>query len=310
MRTYITIDGGTTNTRVSLVCDNRILGTVKIPLGARLSMDGGEALRKAIHDAIRSLASEHGVTEAKIHRILASGMLTSEFGLCNLPHVEAPAGIRELHNTMHETVLSDISEIPFVFIRGVKQCGPELAEFDMMRGEEAELYGLTDGTDGECLYVLPGSHSKLIECDTEGRIARFSTMMTGEMIAALSSGTILRDAVDLSVSECDERRLLEGCRYAFRHGISEAIFKTRVLRNHFGASKTEAYSFFLGAVLSPEIKAIIDSPLRRVIIGGRAQIRTATALLLGALSDKEIFVLSDEEVNASSTRGVIRIYEA
>lgn len=309
MKHYITIDGGTTNTRVSLVSDNTILDTVKIPLGARASMDGNNALREAIKKAIASLLERHALTERDVCRILASGMITSEFGLCCLPHAIAPAGIRELHDTMHETVLPDISPIPFVFIRGVKTVGTGLADTDMMRGEEAELVGIMNESDGECLYILPGSHSKLIETDRGGRITRFASMLTGEMIAALSSGTILRDAVDLSISEFDNGKLLEGCRYALEKGLSEALFKTRVLKNHLGGTPIEAYSFFLGAVLSSEIGAIIKSPTHRIVIGGRTQIKNATASLLSALSDKEIITLSADAVDASSTRGVIKIYE-
>ena len=35
MAVYITIDGGTTNTRISLVCDSEIKDTVKLNIGAR-----------------------------------------------------------------------------------------------------------------------------------------------------------------------------------------------------------------------------------------------------------------------------------
>ena len=205
MKAYVTVDGGTTNTRVTLVRDGRVCDTVKIALGARKSMEGTGELKAAIRDAISSLLARSGLAPTDVSRILASGMITSEYGLCPLPHAEAPAGIRELHDSMHEILLPDVSEIPFVFIRGVKQLGTSVADTDMMRGEESELYGITDGTEGKTLYVLPGSHSKLIETDGEGRISRFSTMLTGEMLAAVATGTILKDAVDLSVSEFDEK---------------------------------------------------------------------------------------------------------
>lgn len=309
MNTYITIDGGTTNTRLHLVRNETVLSTVKLPFGARANMDGTAHYKEAIRDAIRSLCEESGLSEKNISRILASGMITSEFGLCCLPHITAPAGIAELHDSMHETVLSDISEIPFVFVRGVKTVGGDLSEIDMMRGEECELFGILQKEDCACLYVLPGSHSKLIECDSERRIVKFSTMLTGEMIASLSSGTILRDAVDLSVSEFDEEKLLMGYRYAMERGFSEAIFKTRVLKNHMGASREAVYSFFIGVVLSPEIESIIRSKPTHVVIGGKAQIKAATATLLRAFSDKTVTVLSAEDVDASSARGVVRVYE-
>lgn len=309
MKAYITIDGGTTNTRVSLVKDRAVLATKRIPLGARSNMDGSGRLAEAIRDAIAALLSEHSISASDVARILASGMITSEYGLCCLPHAEAPAGIPELHASMHEVTLPEISEIPFVFIRGVKVLGRTVADTDMMRGEESELYGITDGTEGHSLYVLPGSHSKLIETDTAGRISRFSTMLTGEMLAAVATGTILKDAVDLSVSEFDEEKLLEGAEYALSRGYAEALFKVRVLKNFFSGTPVEVYSFFLGAILSSEVKAIAESDAPRVVIGGRRQLKEATAILLSRYTDKEIVTLTEETVDASSALGVIRIYE-
>ncbi|MBQ9773592.1 MAG: 2-dehydro-3-deoxygalactonokinase [Clostridia bacterium] len=310
MKHYITIDGGTTNTRVSLVAKNEILQTVKIPMGARACMTDAQALKSALRDAIDTLLAQRALKNEDIERILASGMITCEFGLCHLPHVQAPAGVRELHESMHEVLISEISPIPFVFIRGVKSVGETVADTDMMRGEEAELMGLMEEGTPESLYVLPGSHSKLIETDRDGRITRFCTMLTGEMIASLSQGTILRDAVDLSIASYDSAYLLDGCRYAMAHGLNEALFKVRILKNLFGASPTQTYSFFLGTVLSSEIAAIIASPVRRVVIGGKAQIKRATAELLAQLCDKETVTVSDADVDASSARGVIRIYES
>ncbi len=310
MTRYITLDGGTTNTRLSLVADGELLQTVKIPLGARSCIDDAPTLRRAIKDAIDTLLSAHALQERDIERILASGMITCEFGLCHLPHVTAPAGLRALHESMHEVVISDISAIPFVFIRGVKSVGGSLCDTDMMRGEEAELMGLPLYSGEKTLYVLPGSHSKLIEVDADGRISHFSTMLTGEMIAALSQNTILCDAVDLSIPTYDEAYLLEGSRYTMNRGLNEALFKVRILKNLFDTTPEKVYSFFLGAVLCTEIERICASDATRVVIGGKSQIKRATAALLQSYSDsKQIVTVSDADVDASSARGVIRVYE-
>ena len=135
MMRYITVDGGTSNTRVMLVQNGQIEDIVRIPFGARAGIENATALRTAIRDGISELLVRHKLKEADIERILASGMITSEFGLCNLPHTCAPAGIAELHAQLHEVVLEDISPIPFVFIRGVKTVGTSVADTDMMRGE-------------------------------------------------------------------------------------------------------------------------------------------------------------------------------
>ena len=309
MKYYIAIDGGTTNTRVSLVGDGEVLDTVRLSLGARAGMDGTEPLKKAIREAIATLLSSHSLTESDIVRILASGMITSEFGLCNLPHLQAPAGIAELHAAMHETRLEEISPIPFVFLRGVRYDGEDLLDADMMRGEETELMGLLTDFPTASLYVLPGSHSKLIEVDEGGRIVAFATMLTGEMIASLSANTILRDAVDLKTEGYDPEALLMGYNCARNAGLNEALFKVRILKNRFAYSGQKTYSFFLGAILSSEIDTIRKNKMPSAVIAGRAQIKDATVALLEELSDKTTVTVPDALADTASARGAVRIYE-
>ena len=307
MAFYITVDGGTTNTRVSLIKDGECVGTKKYPIGARAGIDGTDAQKGVIREAITELLSAATLDECDVTCILASGMITSEHGLINLPHIQTPAGVNELHAAMHECMLEDISKIPFVFIRGVKSVSSELSEYDVMRGEETELIGLAP--KAECVYILPGSHSKIIYTDESARIKSFYTMLSGEMIAALSSGTILKDAVDLSVAETDEDFLMRGYNYATKEGLGEALFKVRILKNFFSATPVELYSFFVGAVLSGEIKKILSLNPKSIIIGGKAQLKNALCIMLSNLSDTEIITVSSEDADASVWRGAIKVYE-
>ncbi len=314
MKNYITIDGGTTNTRICLVSDRVIIDSVKLSIGARAGIDNGDLLKAKIKDGIAGLLNQNNFSEQDIIKILASGMITSEFGLYNLPHIKTPAGIDELNSSMFEIKLDEISGIPFVFIRGVKS-GDDNEDFlwenDMMRGEETELAGIMtlENISSDCLFVLPGSHSKLIETDKTGRITAFSTMLTGEMIAALSQNTILKDAVDLNVENADEKYLLKGFGYCSEYGINDALFKVRVLKNRFGCGDENIYSFFLGAVLCSEIKRIISSETGTVAIGGKRQIKEATACILKKVSDKKVILISDKTVEYSTSIGMIHIYE-
>jgi hypothetical protein len=157
---------------------------------------------------------------------------------------------------MHPALFPQITDIPFVFIRGVKLAGDRLEDADMMRGEETELLGMGDLEEG--LYILPGSHSKLIEVDQAGRIVSFRTEMTGEMIAALAEHTILAGALDLKNTSCMWESLWEGYCYCDAHGLNEALFKVRILKNLFGVTADAAYSFFLGVVLHDEIRSILE----------------------------------------------------
>ena len=309
MSIYITIDGGTTNTRVALVKENVLLDGVKLEIGARKCIDGNGALKSEIKRATEALLEKNCVDKRDVTCILASGMITSEFGLCTLDHIAAPAGIRELHGVLERVFLREITDIPFVFIRGVKLASADFGKFDVMRGEETELMGIINADYGECIYVLPGSHSKIIKVDSEGRIVDFSTMLTGEMIGALSTQTILKDAVDLTVSEVDNGYLLMGYDYTDGAGINKALFKTRILKSYFSRDKKEVYSFFLGAVLHGEMKQIIASDADTVVLGGKKQIRGAMAEILMRRDKKKVILLDDATVNASTAIGAIRIFE-
>ena len=309
MKIYITLDGGTTNTRLTLVLDGKTVDTLKISRGARSAIDDRAALIKSISEGIKDLLSRNELTESQVERILASGMITSEFGLYKVDHTLAPAGIQKLHDNMREVSLPEVCGIKFIFISGVKTFDGSLENADMMRGEETELMGILRKPYGRSAYVLPGSHSKIIFTDDRGRIERFYTMLTGEMLVALSEGTILKDAVDLYGGETVSDYLIRGCEYAEKHGLNEALFKTRILKNLFGADKDQTYSFFSGAILSAEVKKIASLGVERVLIGGKSEIKEQLRILLSEHCKINTLSLSDEEAANATVNGVIRIYE-
>jgi 2-keto-3-deoxy-galactonokinase len=133
-------------------------------------------------------------------------------------------------------------------------------------------------------------------------------MLTGEMIGALANETILKDAVDLN-SQLNKEFLLKGMEYAVERGINEALFKVRVLKNLFAKTADEVYSFFIGVCLSNEIKAILDTHISKVVIGGNSKLKEATGILLSEQEHMEVVIVSDEEVENSSTLGMIKVYE-
>ena len=305
MPNYITIDCGTTNTRITLITDGVFKDKLKFNVGAN-NKESKAILSKTIKQGIKDILKANNLSQKDISKILACGMITSEFGLVNLPHMKTPIGAGDLNAMMHETIIEDISLIPFVFVRGVKNASESFESLDMMRGEETELMGILKG---EGLYVLPGSHSKIINVDTLGRIVDFKTMLTGEMIAALSENTILKDAVCLDEGELDSEYLLKGFDFCEQNGINNSLFKVRILKNMFSANASEIYSFFLGVVLHDEIKCILSQNAKRIIIGCKKQIKEALAIILKKLSSAEIEKISDEQAENASSLGLIKIYE-
>ena len=240
---------------------------------------------------------------------MASGMITSELGLCPLAHLEAPVGIDELHEGMYRTNLPEISSIPFAFIRGVKIASACPSDIDVLRGEETELIGIMRSEERDCAYLLPGSHSKLIRTDADGRICAFSTMLTGEMLFALSEQAILKNAVDLHISQTYRAYLLQGYDACRQIGINRALFKVRLLQTMLHCDPVQIYNYFLGVVLCGEVEQILVCDASALIIGGKAQIKTAMAEILQSRGNKRILVLDEQEVAHSVARGAIRIFE-
>lgn len=309
MINYIAIDGGTTNTRISLVVNGNIVDTIKYNVGAGKSINNKNILKSTIKDGIDKILRRNNMQSFEIQRILASGMLTSEYGIYTLEHIKTPVGIKELHGSMVETVISELSDIPFVLVRGVKTDCKSFEDADMMRGEETELMGIADSIYGDCVYILPGSHSKIIMTDNEGKITNFSTMLTGEIIAAVSQYTILKDAVDLENAVLDNEYLMKGFEYCKENGINKALFKVRVLNNIFSRTTDEVYSFFMGVVLCEEILEIIKLKPKNVVIGGKRQIKKAMYEILSCCISGKIICVSDEMAEKAAALGMIKIFK-
>ena len=307
MASYITIDSGTTNTRITLVCDGVITDTLKFGVDTLEPTARKAFLSKQIKIGIDDILERNKISPQKISRIIASGMITSEIGLIEIEHLNTPCGIYELARNLYETVIEEISEIPFVFIRGVKCVSKE--HIDMMRGEETEIYGMVSTPNENSLYVLPGSHSKLIFIDKDNRISHFSTELTGEMINAIANNTILKGIIKLDQSAENAEYLQKGYLFCKENGMNAALFKVRSLKKFSDISDNEALSFFMGIMLTPEIENIIKSKARKIIIGGKNQLKNPTAVLLKLNSKKEIEKITEEAATNATVYGAVRIYE-
>ena len=55
MKRYITIDGGTTNTRINLVENERIIAAKKLNRGARAGIDDREGLKLELKQAVETI---------------------------------------------------------------------------------------------------------------------------------------------------------------------------------------------------------------------------------------------------------------
>ena len=305
MANYLCIDSGTTNTRIALVCNNQLCDIVKYNIGATKSIDGNEELKSTIKTGISDILNRNNLSENNITAILASGMITSKFGLAEIPHILVPVGIYELKQNIKTVSFKEISSLPINFIPGVKINSEDPYNADIMRGEETELMGLLQKAG---LYVFPGSHNKIIRVNDLGQIETFESLLTGEMISAISNHTILRDVLDISKSELETKLLLEGYIYAKNKGLGKALFQVRVLKEIGNLGLNETYNFFIGAVLCDDIEKIISMNPSHVYVGGN-KLKEAIVTILKNTTHIKTTEFSNKECESAVAIGMVKIFE-
>ena len=303
---YLIMDMGTSNMRLWLNDGNDIIDSDKYPIGAATGKNKGKnILFSEAKNAIDNMLERNAISSSDVECIMASGMLGSESGLCEVEHLTMPKNVYELADSLFETVIPEISDIPFVIVRGLKKVsGNRLC--DIMRGEETETFGLSDYISGkDCVLVLPGTHNKAIRISKDGCITDFITMMSGEMISCAINNTILSSCVSFDF-ELDAEYALKGASAAKENGINSALFSVRVMSKN-GVGTNELTSFLCGSIISEDIELIkrfaAGTP---IFVAGRENLKKVYLLLLG---ENECAELPDEAAASAVCNGLKYIYE-
>lgn len=328
MKKYlITIDGGTTNTRAALWNEKKELQfAVKSEVGVKDTAQEGtnDRLKKAVKSMIEEVMQYGSITYDEVSSIYACGMLTSNLGIQEVPHLTAPAGLEDYAMGVKEVLIPEICPVPIGFIPGMKNlseeiCMDNLEMMDIMRGEETETIALMDlYPENEVLYVLPGSHTKFISVNKEGKMTGCLTSMAGELISILTNYSILADAVKKQfASETYNREmLLAGGRKTWETGLSRAAFLIRIVNQFITDDPEACASFLLGTVLAEDIRAVKTSGAltatkdMKVIIAGKEPLRSALKdLFLEDGTFKEVSIFNNEKNTLLSGYGMCVIAE-
>mgnify|MGYP003587158630 CR=1 FL=1 len=295
MKKYtITIDCGTTNTRVLLFDDaQRPLYIEKKEIGVRnTAIDGNnKQLKKAISSCIHGLLEKENLSFDNVKSIVATGMITSNMGIVEIPHLIAPVSIKQLATSMQTVLVEDICPLPISFVPGIKNMDGQInignmENMDMMRGEEVESCALIEQLHcgKPMLLILPGSHTKFVAVDKHGHITGCLSSIAGELLAAITQHTLIADAVNSSFVDSvtyDRDTLLAGYLQASKNGLGRACFSTRIFSQFVSSDKTKAANFLLGSVLQGDIAAIKNSSTLSttddtvVVVAGKSPLRDA-----------------------------------
>jgi 2-dehydro-3-deoxygalactonokinase len=175
----IGVDWGTSSFRAfRMDADGRVLQRRTAPRGI-LAVEDGRFAEELLRQAGDWIAD--GET-----RVLMAGMIASRQGWREAPYLPCPAGPAEIAGAL-VGIAFDGAQVLLV---------PGLTDSDasgtpeVIRGEETQLVGVLEEIGADGTACLPGSHSKWARI-AGGRIAGFSTYLSGEAFSALRGHTIL-----------------------------------------------------------------------------------------------------------------------
>jgi 2-dehydro-3-deoxygalactonokinase len=179
----IALDWGTSNLRASLLdTDGNAIENRSAP-GGVMAVVGG-AFEQSLLALCGDWLAKHDCA------LIASGMIGSRQGWKEAPYLDCPADItkasREL--TVIPVKLGD-GQHRLLHIAPGLRFQEKSGAFDVMRGEEIQIWGARLAPGSRC--ILPGTHSKWAWTGSEGEVLQFQTWMTGELFGLHTKHGIL-----------------------------------------------------------------------------------------------------------------------
>ncbi len=242
MAAFLACDWGTTNLRAWVIgASGAVEARREFPLGVA-KLAPGEAERR-FRDEVRP-----ALNAQELPAILC-GMIGSALGWTAVPYVDCPADLKALSKGLFRA--DDRSLI----VPGLR--GPGLdGGFDVMRGEETQLFGWLaqdpSRNSGRHIVCHPGTHAKwaLVE---DGKVVRFLTAMTGELFDLLSRHGVLKS----DAPPDDAQAFLKGVEAAADGGeLSARLFTVRTRVVASGLPARAATSYLSGLLIGSEIASL------------------------------------------------------
>lgn len=230
---FLAVDWGTTNRRVFLIENGEVTRTERDDNGVT-AVEDFEAEAAGIRARFGDLP------------MLMAGMVGSNIGWRAAPYVPAPAGVAELAAGL--LWIDDRTAI----VPGISTLQDGRA--DVMRGEEVQLLGAVAANlvPADALLAQPGTHCKWVEMRA-GRVAGFTTAMTGELFSLLGKHGIL--APQLGGKAVLGPAFLAGVEEGKRRDLSASLFGIRAAKLLGVRDDADAPSFASGLLIGADVAA-------------------------------------------------------
>jgi 2-keto-3-deoxy-galactonokinase len=158
-----------------------------------------------------------------------------------------------------------------------------------------------------------GSHWKAITIDYDGHISTSVTSMSGELIHAAQSQTILASALTQErPGSLNVEWTQAGMREQRRSGLPRALFCIRLLEQRNECTSDDRFAFLIGSFLAGDLDSLVKRGLlsadRPVVITGGGVVATAWNRALSEISINST-VISADQLEQALIHGLMEIVE-
>lgn len=258
MNGFLSCDWGTSSFRLRFVSDNDLKVVAEeisgegITATFNLWKDSNKREEDRFSFYLAVLNENIKKLEQRLHvsienvPVIISGMASSSIGMVEMPYKEIPFNAQGSDLITKKIIKTPEFSHDLLIISGAR------TEHDVLRGEETQLAGCAPFSNGEQLFIFPGTHSKHVLVK-EGNAVAFNTYMTGEFFELLANKSILSSSLEKTI--VDERSM-----QAFCNGVKDAdsnllhsafMVRTNQLFNKF--SKGENFYYLSGLLIGYEL---------------------------------------------------------
>lgn len=292
-------DIGTTNMRLFLLDETlALLDSRRAALGAKDAAvgGGGQTMLLGMKRLYDALLAETGRRDEEVREIYASGMATSPYGICEIPHFLAPVSAEEfacrgVTRWRDETVFHRDIQL----VAGLKTLGRDISTTNNTRGEEIEVLGVLPELGRlfpgrEVAVILPGSHTHALLAG-RGKLLGILSNFTGELFHAIGQDTILAPVLAAESQHPDPDAVRLGMENLRHYGFNRALYIGHAMRV-FNEGSAHSRRCYCEAVISGGVIQALDAVCRE------QWTRCDTALVVANPYMAELFSLLLEQSHA------------
>lgn len=255
-RYLLYFDSGTSNTRAYLLDkDFQIKYVAKKAVGSKDSAIAGsnQVLIEGMKSLYDQVLAENGLEEKDISAIYASGMITSPYGLKEIPHLPLPLTVKDFAQNLYPFREDTRFHRDIVLVPGLKTLSDDFSFVNNMRGEEIEIIGALEELKAmdnvqDAALIFPGSHTHVTYIQGD-EITGIISNFTGELFYAIQKDTILSPVLSSGTGPLDTDMVRQGYQNLKRFGFNRALYICHAMRLFDRGTPQQRFSYGEGVIM-------------------------------------------------------------